>query len=278
MAADGRPPAAPGTDDLPIGLSAASWCWTPPTMTQLPGADRRRGHAQRGWHPRRVRYRADRAERLDRQRRSGPPGRSFPRPAQHGGPRAARCLPGHPDGRPPWHGTCAGGGQPLGHGRGWLLRRSSRIHQRCDGQPGGVGTGPRRWARALQEADLPDDTPTGVEAEGRQILLYRHHGRLYAIDNICSHAGGLLSRSPVGRPDRDLPAARVTFFARHRLRQPRPGQPAATCATYPDPSWLDRGARQPAGTPASRRVEGHRHDVRSRRESRRPGSRRHHAR
>jgi nitrite reductase/ring-hydroxylating ferredoxin subunit/uncharacterized membrane protein len=58
-------------------------------------------------------------------------------------------------------------------------------------------TGPRRWTRALQEADLPDDSPTAVEAEGRQILLYRHRGSLYAIDNICSHAGGLLSRGPV---------------------------------------------------------------------------------
>lgn len=58
-------------------------------------------------------------------------------------------------------------------------------------------TGPRRWARALADADLPDDSPVAVETEGRQILLYRHRGRLYAIDNVCSHAGGLLSRGPV---------------------------------------------------------------------------------
>ena len=36
-----------------------------------------------------------------RQRGSGPPHRALPRPPQHGGPRAARCLPGHPDRRPP---------------------------------------------------------------------------------------------------------------------------------------------------------------------------------
>ena len=58
-------------------------------------------------------------------------------------------------------------------------------------------TGPRRWTRALQESDLADDAPIAVEAEGRQILLYRHDGQLYAIDNLCSHAGGLLSRGPV---------------------------------------------------------------------------------
>src|ERR1039457_4256557 len=58
-------------------------------------------------------------------------------------------------------------------------------------------SGPRRWPRALREADLPDDSPTAVEAEGRHIMLYRHRGRLFAIDNICSHTGGLLSRGPV---------------------------------------------------------------------------------
>src|SRR5690242_4139897 len=57
--------------------------------------------------------------------------------------------------------------------------------------------GPRRWTRALQDADLPDDSPTAVEAEGRQIMLYRHGGSLYAIDNVCGHAGGLLSRGTV---------------------------------------------------------------------------------
>jgi len=57
--------------------------------------------------------------------------------------------------------------------------------------------GPRRWARAIPEADVPDDTPVAVEAEGRHIMLYRHDGVLYALDNICSHAGGLLSRGTV---------------------------------------------------------------------------------
>jgi nitrite reductase/ring-hydroxylating ferredoxin subunit/uncharacterized membrane protein len=57
--------------------------------------------------------------------------------------------------------------------------------------------GPRRWTRVLQEADLPDDSPAAVEADGRQVMLYRHRGHLYAIDNICSHAGGLLSRGTV---------------------------------------------------------------------------------
>src|SRR5207247_543810 len=43
----------------------------------------------------------------------------------------------------------------------------------------------------------PDDVPAGVQADGRQILLYRHDGTLYALDNLCSHAAGLLSRGVV---------------------------------------------------------------------------------
>ena len=58
-------------------------------------------------------------------------------------------------------------------------------------------TGPRRWTRTVPEADVPDDSPASAEAEGRHVLLYRHDGRLYALDNICGHAGGLLSRGTV---------------------------------------------------------------------------------
>jgi nitrite reductase/ring-hydroxylating ferredoxin subunit/uncharacterized membrane protein len=57
--------------------------------------------------------------------------------------------------------------------------------------------GPRRWVKVVEEAELPDDVPTGVQADGRQILLYRHDGTLYALDNLCSHAAGLLSRGQV---------------------------------------------------------------------------------
>ncbi len=58
-------------------------------------------------------------------------------------------------------------------------------------------TGPGRWVRAIAEADLPDDTPTGVEVEGRQVLLHRNDQEIHALDNLCSHAGGLLSRGEV---------------------------------------------------------------------------------
>jgi len=58
-------------------------------------------------------------------------------------------------------------------------------------------TGPTRWVRALEEAELPDGTTTGVVIEGRQILLHRDGERVNALDDLCSHAGALLSRGDV---------------------------------------------------------------------------------
>ncbi len=58
-------------------------------------------------------------------------------------------------------------------------------------------SGPTRWVRAVEDSALADDTPLGVEVEGRRVLLYRSAGTLYAVDDLCSHAGGLLSRGPV---------------------------------------------------------------------------------
>lgn len=55
-------------------------------------------------------------------------------------------------------------------------------------------SGPTRWVRALSEEDLPDDTLRAVDVEGRKVLLHRSAGELHAIDDVCSHAGGVLSR------------------------------------------------------------------------------------
>ena len=83
--------------------------------------------------------------------------------------------------------------------------------------------GPRRWTRALQEADLPDDSPTAVEAEGRQIMLYRHRRQpLRHRQHLQPRRWPAQPRHRRG-PDRDLPAARVPLRARRRLRPPRPG-------------------------------------------------------
>ena len=111
----------------------------------------------------------------------------------------------------------------------------------------GWATGPRRWVRALQEADLPDDSPVGVEAEGRQILLYRHRGTLYALDNICSHAGGLLSRGTVA----DLTVTCPLHGSRFVLADGSVGrgpahQPQPVLRTRIRNGWIEVRGSQPA--------------------------------
>jgi nitrite reductase/ring-hydroxylating ferredoxin subunit/uncharacterized membrane protein len=111
----------------------------------------------------------------------------------------------------------------------------------------GWATGPRRWVRALQEADLPDDSPVGVEAEGRQILLYRHRGTLYALDNICSHAGGLLSRGTVA----DLMVTCPLHGSRFALADGSVGrgpahQPQPVLRTRIRNGWIEVRGSQPA--------------------------------
>lgn len=58
-------------------------------------------------------------------------------------------------------------------------------------------TGPNRWVRALPADELPDGSSAGVEVDGRKVMVHRHGEDVYAIDDVCSHAGGLLSRGEV---------------------------------------------------------------------------------
>jgi len=115
---------------------------------------------------------------------------------------------------------------------------------------------PRRWTRALQDADLPDDTPTAVVAEGRQILLYRHDGILYAIDNLCSHAGGLLSRGPVD----DLVVTCPLHGSRFSLadgcvsRGPA-SQPQPVLPTRIRNGWIEVRGSLPAPRPVKERTQ-----------------------
>jgi nitrite reductase/ring-hydroxylating ferredoxin subunit len=108
-------------------------------------------------------------------------------------------------------------------------------------------TGPRRWVRALPEADLPDDSPAAVVAEGRQIMLYRHGGTLYAIDNICSHAGGLLSRCPVADLTATCPlhGSRFSLTDGSVVRGPA-NQPQPVLPTRIRNGWIEVRGSQPA--------------------------------
>jgi nitrite reductase/ring-hydroxylating ferredoxin subunit/uncharacterized membrane protein len=117
-------------------------------------------------------------------------------------------------------------------------------------------TGPRRWAKVVQEADLPDGTPVAVDAEGRQILLYRHEGRLYAIDNVCSHAGGLLSRGPVDGLTVTCPLHGSRFgLADGRVIRGPSSQPQPVLPTRIRNGWVEvRGSLPAPRRPASGRT------------------------
>ena len=69
-------------------------------------------------------------------------------------------------------------------------------------------TGPTRWVQAVAETDLADGASTGVVVEGRQILLHRDGEHVHALDDLCSHAGGLLQPGRDHRLRRRVPAAR----------------------------------------------------------------------
>jgi nitrite reductase/ring-hydroxylating ferredoxin subunit len=108
-------------------------------------------------------------------------------------------------------------------------------------------TGPRRWVRALPESDLPDDSPVAVEAEGRPVMLYRHRGDLYAIDNVCSHAGGLLSRGTVADLTVTCPLHGSRFgLADGCVARGPASQPQPVLRTRIRNGWIEVRGGQPA--------------------------------
>ena len=116
---------------------------------------------------------------------------------------------------------------------------------------------PRRWTRVLQEADLADDSPAAVVAEGRQIMLYHHRGTLYAIDNICSHAGGLLSRGPVADLTVTCPLHGSRFaLADGCVSRGPASQPQPVLPTRIRNGWIEVRGSQPAPRrPAKERTQ-----------------------
>jgi len=56
---------------------------------------------------------------------------------------------------------------------------------------------PKEWTPVLDDTEVPEATPVRVEVDGTAILLYRSGGRILAIGNRCSHAGGPLDEGEV---------------------------------------------------------------------------------
>jgi nitrite reductase/ring-hydroxylating ferredoxin subunit len=107
--------------------------------------------------------------------------------------------------------------------------------------------GPRRWVRVIEEAEMPDDVPTGVQADGRQILLYSRDGTLYALDNVCSHAAGLLSRGAVEGLTVTCPLHGSQYcLADGSVRRGPSHQPQPVIRTRVRNGWIEVRGNQPA--------------------------------
>ena len=132
--------------------------------------------------------------------------------------------------------TAAAGfvGGHLVQGRGAMVNRVA------------ANVGPTRWVRAAAEEELPEGDWKGVDVEGRKVLLHRKGGQVYAIDDMCTHAGALLSRGPVVDCVVTCPLHESQFDVRdgHIVRgpahHPQPALPARVRA-----GWIEIRGSQP---------------------------------
>jgi nitrite reductase/ring-hydroxylating ferredoxin subunit/uncharacterized membrane protein len=73
----------------------------------------------------------------------------------------------------------------LSHSRGVGVNNAFYQHQ------------PEDWTAVLDEAQLPEGTPTRAIAGDATVLLYRSDGHIHAINSRCTHAGGPLDEGDV---------------------------------------------------------------------------------
>ncbi|SHL09975.1 Ferredoxin subunit of nitrite reductase or a ring-hydroxylating dioxygenase [Pseudonocardia thermophila] len=113
-------------------------------------------------------------------------------------------------------------------------------------------TAPTRWVRAVPLDELADGGTVGVEVEGRKVLLHRAGEEVHAIDDVCSHAGALLSRGEVTGCVVTCPLHETRFdvrdgsILRGPAHHPQPVLPARTRN-----GWIEV-----RGTPPRRRGSG----------------------
>ncbi|HVJ54801.1 MAG TPA: non-heme iron oxygenase ferredoxin subunit [Aliidongia sp.] len=67
------------------------------------------------------------------------------------------------------------------------------------------------WVRAASLRELAEDMVIGVEIGGEAVALYNLEGRIYATDNICSHAFALLSDGYLGDGTIECPLHAARF-------------------------------------------------------------------
>lgn len=68
-----------------------------------------------------------------------------------------------------------------------------------------------KWVKAAAVSEIPPGKAKLVEAEGLQIALFNVGGTFYAIDNACTHVGGLAGGGFRGGRAGGVPVARGPF-------------------------------------------------------------------
>jgi nitrite reductase/ring-hydroxylating ferredoxin subunit/uncharacterized membrane protein len=76
-------------------------------------------------------------------------------------------------------------GGELVFGRGWMVNHDAWV------------SGPEDWTPVAGEGELSEGSIRRAEVQGRGILLYKESGRIHAIEETCTHAGGPLSEGEV---------------------------------------------------------------------------------
>jgi nitrite reductase/ring-hydroxylating ferredoxin subunit/uncharacterized membrane protein len=109
-----------------------------------------------------------------------------------------------------------------------------------------ASTGPTRWVKAVEEADLPVGASAGVVVDGRAVMLHRTPDAVHAIDDLCTHAGALLSRGEVVDCVVTCPLHESRFDVRdgHVVRGPA-HHPQPALPTRVRGGWIEVRGTQP---------------------------------
>ena len=103
------------------------------------------------------------------------------------------------------------------------------------------------WIDAISLQQLAEKGKAIIRHDGRQILLYRHDGTLYALDNLCSHAAGLLSRGSVEGLTVTCPLHGSQYcLADGSVRRGPSHQPQPVIRTRVRNGWIEVRGNQPA--------------------------------
>ena len=94
-------------------------------------------------------------------------------------------------------------------------------------------SGPGKWTDVASDDDVHEGTLTAVEVENRKVLLTRVSGKVCALENTCSHAGGPLNEGTVENGDVICP----WHGSRFRLSD---GAVMGGPATFPQPKLESR--------------------------------------